>query len=116
MFNFLISIFSHKILSVAEIEVLSTPRSPQWKKIRDQHLKQSPTCAVCGSSKNVVPHHIMPFHLEPEKELDLKNLISLCENKNFNCHFFFGHYKNWCKYNPNIVEDAKIWNNKLNLQ
>ena len=96
-----------------EIQALAIPRSPKWKKLRIQHLKENPKCAVCGSNKNVVPHHVVPVHIDSSKELDPNNLISLCENRSFNCHLFFGHLKNWSKSNPNIIEDAKIWNSKL---
>lgn len=99
---------------IAVLEALGLPRSYSWNKLRKEILKKNPKCAVCGSKKNLVPHHIIPFHKDPSKELDEKNIIVLCQNKSFNCHFFFGHLKNWKKYNDNIIEDAKIWNEKLN--
>lgn len=68
---------------------------------------------MCGNSFNVVPHHIVPFHVDPSKELDPSNLISLCEGETFNCHLFFGHLKNWSKYNPDVVKDANVWNKKI---
>ncbi len=100
-------------LSYEEIQILSVQRSKKWSKLKKSHIKQYPNCAVCGSLKFVVPHHIIPFHLDKSKELDPNNLITLCENKVFNCHLFFGHLKNWSRYNPNIVEDAKTWREKL---
>lgn len=113
MFNFIRNLLGFKsnlsALSAEEMQILAAPRSSKWKKTRIQHLVNNPCCAVCGSSKNVVPHHIIPVHLDKSKELDPNNLISLCENDNFNCHFFFGHFKNWTKHNSNIVEDARIW-------
>ena len=118
MINFIKKIFNLKqqinCLSAEEIEILSIPRSGKWRKIRAEHLANNPKCAVCGSVENLVPHHITPVHLDKSKELDENNLITLCENDTFNCHFFFGHYKNWCKYNLNIVEDAKFWQNRIN--
>jgi 5-methylcytosine-specific restriction protein A len=99
--------------STEEISVLSKPRSKEWSKVRSEHLKKNPFCAVCGNKKNVVPHHIVPFHIDPSKELDPSNLISLCEGDSFNCHLFFGHFRNWAKHNPNISEDAKIWHDKI---
>lgn len=98
--------------SFDEIRVLSLPRSPEWKKVRLEHLSKNPRCAVCGNYKNVVPHHIVPFHVDPSKELDPSNLISLCEGDTFNCHLFFGHFRNWTKHNPEVTEDARIWNEK----
>lgn len=115
MINLIKKIFNYKIssLSVEEIEILALPRSSKWRKVRSDFLRQNPTCAVCGSEKNIVPHHIIPVHMDPDKELDPDNLISLCENKTFNCHFFFGHLKNWTKYNLNIIEDARIWKERI---
>lgn len=100
-------------LSYEEIQILSVRRSKGWTKLKKSYIKQYPNCAVCGSLKLVVPHHIIPFHVDKSKELDPNNLITLCENKVFNCHLFFGHLKNWSRYNPNIIEDAKIWKEKL---
>lgn len=118
MINFIKKIFCSKLnsLSFEEIEILSLPRSSKWKKVRVEFLSKNPKCAICGSEKDVVPHHIVPVHLDPSKELDQDNLVTLCENKTFNCHFFFGHLKNWTKYNLNILEDAKIWSERITRQ
>ena len=119
MWNFLKNLFhlNNKIqnLSVEEIQILGLPRSSKWKKTRDEHLKKQPYCMICGSTKNLVPHHILPFHMDAAKELDPENLITLCEG-NFNCHLFFGHLKNWTRYNPNIIEDARVWREKLGVK
>jgi len=100
-------------LSAEEIEVLSLPRSPFWKKLREEHLRKSPNCSVCGSIKSVVPHHIIPFHVNPQLELDPNNLISLCEGDTFNCHLFFGHFRKWTKHNPDVVQDSLEWSKKI---
>jgi hypothetical protein len=49
---------------------------------------------------------MQPFHLKPELELDLKNLIVLCMGPN-ECHLLLGHGDNFKKYNPYIAADAK---------
>lgn len=103
--------FFWRMLGFSDISILS--RSYQWKRIRAAHLKEKPECAVCGSTKNVVPHHIIPFSVDPSRELDPSNLISLCEGKTFNCHLFFGHLRNWSGYNPDVVQDARFWREKL---
>ena len=117
MFDFIKNLFGLKqqfsALSVDEIRALSVPRSSKWRKLRQQHIEENPRCAVCGSDQGVVPHHITPVHLDSDKELDQDNLITLCENRTFNCHLFFGHLRNWSKHNPNIVEDAKMWKQKI---
>lgn len=63
----------------------------------------------------MVAHHIKPFHLFPELELDTENLIPLCESKKYgiNCHLFVGHLGNFKRYNEEVVTDAIIWNAKL---
>ena len=58
-------------------------RSPKWPHVEKLHLKLEPTCAACGSSKKLNVHHKKPFHLFPESELDLNNLITYYGENNF---------------------------------
>ena len=90
-------------------------RSSLWSKVRVAFLKNNPTCAVCGGKEKLEVHHIVPFHKDPSLELDLNNLITLCESKKkgSNCHLLFGHLGNYQKVNKDVVKDAKIWNEKL---
>ena len=87
----------------------SQKRSSDWPSVRQAHLKENPTCAACGGESGVEVHHIKPFHLAPELELDPKNLVSLCESKKYgvNCHLFFGHLGNYQVENPHVLEDVK---------
>jgi hypothetical protein len=62
-------------------------------------------CACCGSTKKLNVHHKKPFHLFPELELDLNNLITLCMDKE--CHLKIGHGGDFKDYNPNVEEDCK---------
>lgn len=100
-------------LSHDELEALSAPRSPAWRALRADHLRRNPRCAVCGSIKNVVPHHVVPFHVDPSRELDPENLVTLCEGDTFNCHLFFGHLKRWDRHNPSVIEDAALWRGRI---
>jgi 5-methylcytosine-specific restriction protein A len=100
---------------ISRLESLGSPRSSKWKILRGEHIRNNPTCAVCGNSKKVVPHHIIPYHVDPSKEMEPSNLISLCEGETFNCHLFFGHLRNWSKHNPDVVEDARVWREKINM-
>jgi len=84
-------------------------RSPQWPEARKKWLKAHPTCAVCGSKDHLEVHHIMPFHLDPSKELDPKNFITLCESKSHNDHLIFGHLLDFKSLNPNVVTDSKTY-------
>ena len=91
-------------------------RSPRWREVRLQHLKINGSCAVCGKTAKLQVHHILPYHVKPELELEPTNLITLCENGNkaIDCHLFFGHLGNFrTKHNESIVDDAKLWNTRL---
>lgn len=83
-------------------------RSSQWPRVRAAHLEKQPTCAICGGTKKLNVHHIRPFHLHPELELEPTNLITLCEGAgDGNHHLTFGHFDSYqYKYNPNIIADA----------
>lgn len=82
-------------------------RSSKWPGVRHNHLKLNPTCALCGGTEKLEVHHIEPFHLHPELELDPGNLITLCEgNSKVTCHLWLGHLGNYKKINPNVVEDC----------
>lgn len=86
----------------------ATKRSPHWAKVEKQHLSVQPTCAACGSSIRLNVHHIRPFHLHPELELDPNNLITLCMEIDRHCHILIGHGDDFKAYNPQVVEDSEI--------
>ncbi len=81
-------------------------RSPKWAAVRAAHLKRFPTCAACGSTKNLECHHLWPFHLYPSLELSPENLLTLCEGDTCNCHLVFGHAGRWNLFSPYAREDA----------
>lgn len=85
-------------------------RSPQWPKVRKEHLKNNPACAACGRSKKIEVHHIKPVHKYPELELDPSNLISLCDDP---CHLIFGHLFDYKSWNIKVKEDTEVYYNKL---
>lgn len=80
-------------------------RSDKWPETRKHFLISNPTCAACGTSKKLQVHHIEPFHLDPTKELDETNLITMCMSTN-ECHLLLAHGDNYRYYNPTIREDA----------
>jgi 5-methylcytosine-specific restriction endonuclease McrA len=88
----------------------SEPRSPQWTKVRDAHIKIDPICNVCGTKEDLNVHHIIPFHVDKSKELEPTNLITLCNHNG--CHFTFGHLFNWSSSNPNVIVDAATFKQK----
>lgn len=81
-------------------------RSPLWARTRKAHLLRQPLCQMCGGDEELQVHHIHPFHLHPELELDQGNLITLCEKPGHDCHFIMGHFHNWRAMNPSVVADA----------
>jgi hypothetical protein len=92
---------------------LGRSRSGLWRSVRAEHLRNNPECTVCGRRKNLVPHHVVPVHVDPSLELDPDNLITLCEGPAFNCHLFFGHLRNWSSFNPEVRRDAEEWRRRL---
>ena len=90
-------------------------RSPKWPGVEKLHLKFHPVCEACGSDKKLNVHHKKPFHLFPELELDLNNLITLCMDKE--CHEKIGHGGNFKDYNPDVEADsAKVLANEALLE
>ena len=90
-------------------------RSRKWGKVRKLHLKVNPKCVVCGSKVKREVHHIIPFSIAPDLELDHANLMTLCENKKYgiNCHLLIGHLGNYRRVNPSAELDALTWGFKL---
>lgn len=94
---------------------ISTERSPHWPATRHHFLNKFPTCAACGTKEHLDVHHVHPFHLHPELELDEKNLITLCMDND--CHLLIGHGGNFKAYNPTVKEDANfVLQNVSNLK
>ena len=84
-------------------------RSSKWPAVRKLHLGRCPSCAACGSRENAEVHHVVPFHVAPELELADSNLITLCEGGPINCHFLFGHLRNWKAWNTRVEQEASRW-------
>ena len=80
-------------------------RSPKWRHVEKTFLATHRMCAACGAEKRLQVHHIKPFHLHPELELDQKNLITLCMTMN-ECHLRIGHGGSFSAYDPHVVSDA----------
>ena len=86
------------------------PRASEWVYVRNEFVRRHPRCEACGSGYQLNVHHIKPFHIYPELELDEGNLITLCREH----HFRIGHdpdgkgpaKPNWLESNPNVRSDA----------
>lgn len=102
-------LFGRKPLFGHEAIVGGSPRSPKWPTIRAIKIADAGCCAACGGKKKLIAHHIQPFHVKPELELDLNNLIVLCEDgpADCNCHFIWGHLGlTWKDWNPDVELDT----------
>ena len=85
---------------------LASKRSPKWHSLEEKVLAAQPTCVACGGTTQRQVHHIIPFHLKPELELEPTNLIVLCMAE-WDCHLRIGHGSSFKTFNPRVVEDAK---------
>ena len=90
-------------------------RADGWLEFRDAYVRDNPECVVCGAKKKLQVHHIVPFHVAPDLELDPTNLLTLCVNKKYgiNCHLLVGHLGNYRRVNPAVELDAMMWKFKL---
>lgn len=84
-------------------------RSSKWKKVREEFLKRNNSCRACGKKEDLEVHHIEPVHINPSKELDTTNLITLCSNH----HLVFGHLMDYKSWNVDVVNDAEVYLNKV---
>jgi hypothetical protein len=84
-------------------------RSSQWTNVRKQHLKDNNSCCACGKKDKLEVHHIEPYHVNPNRELDPSNLITLCKS----CHFIIGHLMDWTSWNIDVISDSRVYLNKV---
>lgn len=91
------------------------PRSPKWPATRRKYLKLNPACEVCGETVKLEVHHKVPFDNNPDLELDLDNLMTLCEcaTGGIICHLAIGHCGDYTKYNPTVERDAAYFKEML---
>lgn len=81
-------------------------RSPKWSSVRAAHLKLHPKCDACGAMDRLEVHHVIPYHVDPSKELSPDNLQTLCGLPR-NCHWSVGHGFDWKAWRPDCRTLAK---------
>src|SRR5437660_1424339 len=92
-------------------------RSPEWSRVAKEHRLREPACVACGyKGKKLQVHHIKPFHLHPQLELDPRNLITLCEARGRDHHLLLGHLDAWDSYNEHIHDDVRHFYRKTAAQ
>lgn len=85
-------------------------RDPLWGQTKKEYEKLHPkVCAVCGTTKGIELHHIAVFHLHPELENSLDNLIWLCRLH----HLWVGHYGSFFSWNPDVKKESTICLTKI---
>ena len=78
------------------------PRSPRWPAVSRAFLRGA-SCIACGQREGLTAHHVIPFHVRPDLELDERNLVPLCSDR---CHIVFGHFNDFRLDNPEVREHA----------
>jgi 5-methylcytosine-specific restriction protein A len=91
-------------------------RSSGWSKVEHEFLKTHGVCAACGGREALQVHHVKPFHLHPELELDPENLITLCMSGDLDCHLRIGHGGSFKCYNPDVREDCEFVGRGINRE
>jgi len=91
------------------------PRSGRWPRVeQNAFIRDGFRCRACGrhqSKVKIVGHHARPYHLFPDEELDLNNVLTMCQPMGGGCHLRLGHLGadgscRWVNWNPNVVADA----------
>lgn len=84
-------------------------RHPHWAVVARDHVEAHPYCGCCRVTRDLQVHHVIPFHVRPDLELDHLNLLVLCRR----CHLFVGHLGDWRSWNVTVRADAAAWRRKL---
>jgi 5-methylcytosine-specific restriction endonuclease McrA len=85
--------------------------------VQKEHLRREPACVACGyKGRKLQVHHVRPFHLHPQLELDPHNLITLCQARGRNHHLLLGHLDQWESYNEHVRDDARRFYRKTAAQ
>lgn len=94
--------------AVPPVGVVGAARSGKWPSVRAEYFAAHPHCEFkgCKSKGPFQVHHVKSFSRNPELELDLTNLITLCAGES-NHHLYVGHQGNFQDINPHVREDCK---------
>lgn len=93
----------------------NTPRNPKFTHAAQTWLNDQ-TCAACGRPDHLEAHHVLPFHLYPQFEMDPRNWIALGRHPDhLNCHLIIGHLGDFEAFNPLVRELAAtlLFNRRL---
>ena len=83
-----------------------------WRKLRNAYIAENDSCVICGSTENLVAHHLLDKSRHYKHEYNWDNLITLCNGsnkiKNLRCHLLFGHLYNWQTNNYDLLEQLPM--------
>jgi hypothetical protein len=101
------------------IRTIGQGRSSRWPAVEKAFRKIHPQCVAClvKSVKHVQIHHRFPFHYcialgRPDLELDMRNLITLCEwpsHPSPDHHLLIGHLNSFRSSDLDIGNDALVF-------
>ncbi len=94
-----------KVLFLLSVFLGLDARDSRWPALRSAYLRAHPRCEACGTWQALQVHHIIPVSVDPSKELDCNNLMTLCKK---NCHLKIGHSGNCKKFNPSVRIDVQF--------
>jgi hypothetical protein len=93
-----------------------------WKYVREQAIKRDKGCVICGDTKRINVHHLLPKEIKALK-YELKNLICLCPKHHKYCiiisphknpfvfySWVFKHRKNQTKFLLKYLKGGKVEN------
>lgn len=83
-------------LNLFQDRTFGAVRSHEWRYFRNMNIKDK--CEICGSKFFLELHHVFPFHIRPDLELDENNVVTVCRRH----HYEFCHFLNWKKFNIDI--------------
>ena len=82
-------------------------RSSRWPALERRTKKSVGACEACGSKKGLQLHHVQPYHLRPDLELEPSNLMVFCMAVlGWECHLYLAHAGSFRGYNASIRVDA----------
>lgn len=85
-------------------------RGPGWRTARLQAIKLNPFCALCGTTKNLHVHHIVPYRISRSSALE--NLIPLCRRDHKRVEHFFLQLE---PFEKGMTPEMRLWHRRYSL-
>jgi len=83
--------------------VRGVQRSPKWAAFEKRFVRGK-ACVCCGAKGPLTGHHVIPYHVRPDLELDEANIRPVCTG--VDCHLVIGHLKDFRLWNEDFDADA----------